>query len=85
MWPIKGGEIYGANQRVGIQKDIDALIQGKKKSKIEPEEYWKFMVFLDLPEIRAATKHFVSNMKKNKESILFMDDNTPLGRVKNRL
>jgi len=70
--PINNGRVYGSAQKNGIQKDIDALIYGKNKSPISPTDYLKFMVFLDLPEIRAATDHFVKNMKNDKERILFL-------------
>jgi len=49
---------------------------GKSKSSINPEQYLKFMVFLDLPEIRKATEHFIKNLKKYKEDISFIDDSS---------
>lgn len=72
--PIKKGTTYGSAQRLGINKDIAALINGKNKSAIKPYEYYKFMVFLDNPEVKKATEHFVSNMKKNKNKVVFAAD-----------
>ena len=73
--PINGGIVYGSELKHRITKDIEALINGKSKSHISTADYLKFMVFLDNPEIRAATKHFVKNMKKEKEWISIIDDN----------
>ena len=73
--PINGGRIYGSAQRNGIAEDIDALANGKNKSPISPTDYLKFMVFLDLPEIRDATEHFIKNMKEGKERILYFSGN----------
>ena len=72
--PINGGRVYGSAQKNGIQKDIDALLFGKSKSPISPTDYLKFMVFLDLPEIRDATEHFVKNMKNEKERIFLLNN-----------
>lgn len=72
--PINGGNVYGSAQKNGIAKDIDALINGKSKSLISPSEYLKFMVFLDMPEIRDATEYFVKNMKNEKERISYLGD-----------
>lgn len=74
--PINGGKVYGSAQKNGIAKDINTLINGKSKSSIKPVDYLKFMVFLDLPEIRDATEHFVKNMKEEKERIVFLDNNS---------
>ena len=45
--PINGGNRFGAAQKNGIKKDIDALLNSKSKSVISCEEiknYYKFMV-----------------------------------------
>ncbi len=81
--PINGGSVYGSAQKNGIAKDIKSLINGKSKSAIKPDEYFKFMVFLDKPEIRQATKHFVKNMKEGKELISFVDNKSKIGTTKN--
>lgn len=81
--PINGGSVYGSAQKNGIAKDIKSLINGKSKSAIKPDEYFKFMVFLDKPEIREATKHFVKNMKEGKELISFVDNKSKIGTTKN--
>jgi len=41
------------------------------------------MVFLDRPEIRVSTKHLVSNMKKQKEKIVFVEQSTSIERKDN--
>jgi len=82
--PINGGKVYGSAQKNGIAKDIGALINGKSKSQINPTKFLKFMVFLDLPEIRTATEHFVKNMKEGKELITYAR-NDILCRDKNRV
>lgn len=74
--PINGGTVYGAAQKNGIQKDINALINGKSKSQINPENYLKFMVFLNLSEIKSATDNFIKNMKSNKDKIVIIDTNS---------
>lgn len=71
--PINGGRVYGSAQRNGLAKDIKALIHGKTKSPVLPEDYLKFMVFLDMPEIRDATANYVKNMKEDKERIAYPD------------
>ena len=81
--PINGGKVYGSAQKNGIAKDIDALINGKSKSTVSPEHYYKFMVFLDIPEVRKATEHFVKNMKEGKELISFIDDNSRVESTSN--
>ena len=73
--PINGGDVYGSAQRNGIAKDIDSLVNGKSKSPISSEDCFKFMVFLDRPEIRAATAHFIKNMKVHKELISMIEEN----------
>ena len=76
--PINGGVVYGSAQKNGISKDIQALINGKSKSSIQPNDYYKFMVLLDKPEIKNATEHFVKNMKSEKERIIFVNKNTKI-------
>lgn len=59
--PINGGKKYGSAQRNGIIKDIQALKGGKSKSAAVDERSLKFMVFVDLPEVRAANMHLLSS------------------------
>ncbi len=57
--PVNGGTIYGAAQKNGVIDDIESLLDGKSKaSPVEPGAL-KFMVFLDLPEVKAANEHKV--------------------------
>jgi hypothetical protein len=66
--PINGGLKYGTAQRNGIEKDIHALLHGKGKTMKSTEPYLKFMAFLDLPEVRAATKDLITPKKRNSKS-----------------
>jgi len=81
--PINAGTVYGSAQKTGIDKDIQALINGKSKSSINTDGYLKFMVFLDKPEIRNATEHFVKNMTSEKERIIFVNENTSIESTEN--
>ena len=76
--PINNGSAYGSAQKNGTAKDINSLLKGKSKSKVDPSEFLKFMVFLDRGEIRNATKHLVKNMGGLKEQIVFADESTSL-------
>ena len=58
--PVNGGKRYGAAQRSGILKDIAALSQGKRKALPVGTDALRFMVFMDLPEVRAANDHLAS-------------------------
>lgn len=79
--PINQGTIYGSAQRNGIKKDISALLNGKTKSSINPNTFIKFIVFLDKPEIRQATIHFINN-HENKSLFIFADNNTKFNSTK---
>ena len=70
--PINRGTVYGSAQRDGIVKDVNSLISGKGKSQMEPDACLKFLVLLDTPEIREATKRFVKNMKQHRERMVFI-------------
>ncbi len=59
--PINGGTKYGSAQRIGIVKDINALLRGKSKAAVIDKRSLKFMVFVDLPEVRSANKHLLSS------------------------
>jgi hypothetical protein len=73
--PINKGKTYGAQQRDGIEKDIKKLLYGGKKSKIIPNSFFKFMVFLDMEEIREATKYFIQNQTKYQDELVFLEKN----------
>ena len=74
--PINRGNVYGSAQRDGIAKDIVSLMHGKSKSTTDPQSCLKFMVLLDKPEIRQATRHFVGNMKEHRNRIAFVGPDT---------
>jgi len=73
--PINKGKIYGSRQKSNIEKDIKNLLNGKIKSKIKPNGFFKFMVFLDTEEIRDATKLFVQNQTKYQDELVFLEKN----------
>jgi hypothetical protein len=59
--PVNGGSKYGAAQKKGIMKDIDALLHGKSKALSVDQNSLKFMVFIDLPEVRVANNHLLAS------------------------
>lgn len=71
--PINNGAVYGSAQKHSIVKDIEALLKGKSKSKVNPSEFLKFMVFLDRDEIRQATKNLVKNLTSLRDNIRFVE------------
>lgn len=76
--PINGGTKYGAAQKNGIISDIESLMHGKTKAAQTHEQTLKFMVFLDLPTVRAANEHLRhSNSKISKEFRLLGQDEIP--------
>ena len=79
--PINGGKIYGSAQRNGIKKDISALLNGKTKASINPNACLKFLAFLDLPEIRGATDHFLRSDKANIERLVIVTEKTIFNRT----
>lgn len=79
--PINGGGVYGSAQRIGIEKDIAALLNGKTKASIVPKNCLKFMAFLDMPEIRQANTHLVRTSKICREKLVFLDDADEISRV----
>jgi hypothetical protein len=81
--PINRGSVYGSAQKDGIAKDIDSLISGKSKSLTNPKQCLKFMVFLDKPEVRTATGHFIKNMRAHRERIQIVREETKLNSVEN--
>jgi hypothetical protein len=78
--PINGGTRYGAAQKNGIIADIEALLNGKSKASTAPAptDSLKFMVFLDLPAVRAANSHLiVSNSRISKEFVILQPGQMP--------
>lgn len=72
--PINRGNKYGSNQCEGIYKDIDSLRNGKSKSKFDPSDAVKFLVFLDKPEIRTATELLIQDRRSKGYLIEYADD-----------
>jgi hypothetical protein len=67
--PINEGNEYGSQQKNGLLKDIDGLLNGKKKVGEEVKGYFKLIGIYDSPRVRDATYHFVRNLPvelKNK-------------------
>lgn len=78
--PINEGIVYGSAQRTGIEKDVTSLLQGKRKAAATADDCLKFMVFLDLPEIRSATHHLARTSKICKDKVVFIEDATRFDR-----
>lgn len=73
--PVNGGRKYGAAQRNGIVKDIDALLHGKSKVSSIDSKCLKFMVFIDLPEVRAANEHLLVTNSRLLSAFRFIKEN----------
>ena len=73
--PINGGIKYGSAQRIGIMKDIGALLRGKSKAALIDEQSLRFMVFADLPEVRSANKHLLSSSTITALGFQWLGDN----------
>lgn len=71
--PVNGGTRYGAAQRNGILKDISALLKGKSKGPTVTQEFLKFMVFLDLPEVRAANASLLASNAGISRDLRFLE------------
>ncbi len=79
--PVNGGDTYGAAQKHGIKKDLDSLLYGKKKSSIDTSTCFKFMVFLDTPEIRTATRKYLKSLESRyKELIVYPESSLEFGK-----
>jgi hypothetical protein len=80
--PINNSNEYGSSQKNGIIKDIKELFSGKGvESKSNPNyynNYYKFMVFLDTPEIRLATEQVVKNKHLKNLNVNFFEKNYSL-------
>lgn len=53
--PINKGNRYGSAQRFGIMKDINNLVEGKSRTGVPIDNYHKFLVLLNTPEVKDAT------------------------------
>lgn len=73
--PVNGGTKYGPAQRVGIIKDVEALFNGKSKASFVDMRSLKFMVFIDLPEVRAANDHLFSSNAIKSKAFHFLGEN----------
>jgi hypothetical protein len=78
--PINNGSTYGSAQRHGIEKDVTALLHGKRKSHISPQSCLKFLAFLDRPEIRCANEHLLRVSKICKDKLVVVSDGIELER-----
>lgn len=61
--PLLEGNRYGGAQKIRIWKDIEALREGHSKVAFNPKAY-RFMVFLDRPDIREANNHLIASHPK---------------------
>ena len=61
-----GKNKYGAEQKKGIKKDLEGLINGKAKGGVQPAEigkYLRFMVILEVDGARGAMNNLIKNYK----------------------
>ncbi len=79
--PINKGSKYGSAQRAGIEKDLDGLINGKRKANMLPHSCLKFFAFFDLPAIREANEHLLKVSNVFKENMIFATESTELLRT----
>lgn len=72
--PNGADSTYKANQKNGIIKDIDSLLKGKSKARpLEPTAL-KFMVFLDMPAIRAANDRLIQSSGRVSKAFCLLPD-----------
>lgn len=79
--PISNGYRFGAEQKRGIIKDIDGLINGKSKEvSIDTTVAYKFMVFYDFGDYTlSAVQHHIKNLSTElKDRVLFYDKSQQL-------
>lgn len=58
---------FGAAQENSIMEDVDHLFRSKKKSNLTSEDiqdYYKFMVFLDVENVRVSTQKLIRKLTK---------------------
>ncbi len=79
--PINNGQVYGAAQRNGIERDIIGLLHGKKKAGFSSASCLKFLAFLDTPNIREANSQLIRTNKTCRESLIFPSEAQPLDIV----
>ncbi|MEZ0208681.1 MAG: hypothetical protein ACAH17_00690 [Candidatus Paceibacterota bacterium] len=73
--PINRGTKYGSAQRNGIVKDINSLMHGKAKARAIDPISLKFMVFVDLQEVRVANQHFFASNAAASCPVHFLAEN----------
>lgn len=67
--PLLEGNHYGGAQKIRIWKDIEALRE------VTPNPYgYRFMVFLDRPDIRKANKHLIASCPKLSRCLKMIDN-----------
>ena len=72
--PNGADNTYQANQRKGIIKDIDSLLKGKSKARPLDLTALKFMVFLDIPAIRAANDRLIKSSGQVSKAFCLLPD-----------
>ncbi|MDE2422032.1 MAG: hypothetical protein KGO49_12735 [Gammaproteobacteria bacterium] len=71
--PLLEGHRYGGAQKIRIWKDIEVLREGHTKATFNPNAY-RFMVFLDRPDIRDANNYLMSSCSKLPSYLEFIED-----------
>lgn len=65
--PINDGTAFGSAQRNNILKDLKSLKNGKTKSDINTEEFYKFFVLPDTEKTRKALESLLSSLERNND------------------
>ncbi len=65
--PVNGGVVFGAAQQREIKKDLCSLKNGKTKSSIKPDNFYKFMVFPDINATRKAVEKLLTLLKSSND------------------
>jgi len=63
--PVKSGNQFGAAQKNGLVKDVDGLLKGKSKARLQDQlhSYYKILALYDTPEARTAATQLFSKRK----------------------
>jgi len=67
--PINDGSKFGSRQQEGIVKDIKFLINNKIKSKIDHQDYYKFLGIYKYEKAEEAINNLIKNHKEWKGNV----------------
>lgn len=79
--PINNGYKFGAQQKTGIIKDIQGLLDGKSKVKLlDPTGAYKFLVIYDFGNYTlSSAQHLIKNLSADlKDKVVIYEGDQPL-------